>query len=70
LRRWKSLAAASLLVVAVVAAVCYWRFTKVHALTEKDTIVIADFANTTGDPVFDAIPLRFADTVAELIGLP
>jgi len=26
---------------------------KVHALTEKDTIVLADFANATGDPVFD-----------------
>jgi len=26
---------------------------KVHALTEKDTVVLADFANTTGDPVFD-----------------
>jgi eukaryotic-like serine/threonine-protein kinase len=24
-----------------------------HLLTEKDTIVVADFANTTGDPVFD-----------------
>jgi DNA-binding winged helix-turn-helix (wHTH) protein/predicted Zn-dependent protease len=24
-----------------------------RALTEKDTIVLADFANTTGDPVFD-----------------
>jgi serine/threonine protein kinase/Flp pilus assembly protein TadD len=24
-----------------------------HALTEKDTIVLADFTNTTGDPVFD-----------------
>jgi eukaryotic-like serine/threonine-protein kinase len=24
-----------------------------HALTEKDTIVLADFANSTGDPVFD-----------------
>ena len=22
-------------------------------LTEKDTVVLADFANTTGDPVFD-----------------
>ncbi len=22
-------------------------------LTDKDTIVLADFANTTGDPVFD-----------------
>jgi DNA-binding winged helix-turn-helix (wHTH) protein/tetratricopeptide (TPR) repeat protein len=26
---------------------------KVHALTDKDTIVLADFANTTGEPVFD-----------------
>jgi hypothetical protein len=24
-----------------------------HLLTEKDTIVLADFANTTDDPVFD-----------------
>jgi DNA-binding winged helix-turn-helix (wHTH) protein/tetratricopeptide (TPR) repeat protein len=24
-----------------------------HLLTEKDTIVVADFTNTTGDPVFD-----------------
>jgi len=28
-------------------------FRKTHALTEKDTIVLADFSNTTGDPVFD-----------------
>jgi tetratricopeptide (TPR) repeat protein len=26
---------------------------KAHALTDKDTIVLADFTNTTGDPVFD-----------------
>jgi eukaryotic-like serine/threonine-protein kinase len=26
---------------------------KAHALTDKDTIVVADFTNTTGDPVFD-----------------
>jgi hypothetical protein len=26
---------------------------RAHALTEKDTIVIADFANSTGDAVFD-----------------
>ena len=24
-----------------------------HKLTDKDTIVLADFTNTTGDPVFD-----------------
>ena len=26
---------------------------KVHALTDKDTIVLADFTNTTGETVFD-----------------
>ncbi|MGA8676697.1 MAG: adenylate/guanylate cyclase domain-containing protein [Candidatus Acidiferrales bacterium] len=26
---------------------------RAHALTDKDTIVLADFANSTGDPVFD-----------------
>src|ERR1700676_5393415 len=25
----------------------------IHALTEKDTVVLSDFVNTTGDPVFD-----------------
>jgi serine/threonine protein kinase/tetratricopeptide (TPR) repeat protein len=53
MRHWKSLAASSLLVAAVIAAGFYWRSTKTHALTEKDTILLADFINTTGDPVFD-----------------
>jgi len=26
---------------------------RAHALTERDTVVLADFANSTGDPVFD-----------------
>jgi len=30
-----------------------WRTWQGHRLTEKDTIVLADFTNTTGDPVFD-----------------
>jgi serine/threonine protein kinase/tetratricopeptide (TPR) repeat protein len=30
-----------------------FRTRNVHALTDKDTIVLGDFANTTGDPVFD-----------------
>ena len=32
-----------------------WYFRSLHSarLTEKDTVVLADFANTTGDPVFD-----------------
>jgi TolB-like protein len=30
-----------------------WRARQSRRLTEKDTIVLADFTNTTGDPVFD-----------------
>ena len=32
---------------------CFLHSRKAHALTDKDTIVLADFTNTTGDPVFD-----------------
>jgi tetratricopeptide (TPR) repeat protein len=39
--------------VALIAGGLYWRSHRVKALTEKDSIVLADFANTTGDPVFD-----------------
>ena len=52
-RAWKFLVPATVLMAALFAATFYWRSTKVHALTEKDTILLADFVNTTGDPVFD-----------------
>jgi serine/threonine protein kinase/tetratricopeptide (TPR) repeat protein len=47
--------AATLLVAALIAAGLYYRSRQrtAHALTEKDTIVLADFTNTTGDAVFD-----------------
>jgi len=49
---WKT--AASVLVVAlVVAGGLYYRSRKSERLTEKDTIVLGDFANSTGDAVFD-----------------
>jgi serine/threonine protein kinase/tetratricopeptide (TPR) repeat protein len=38
---------------AVVLVVLFLRHYRAHALTEKDTMVLADFSNTTGDPVFD-----------------
>ncbi|HEY4840403.1 MAG TPA: protein kinase [Terriglobales bacterium] len=42
------------LIVAIVAAGIGFVFLKRgHALTEKDSILIADFVNTTADPVFD-----------------
>jgi eukaryotic-like serine/threonine-protein kinase len=36
------------------SALGWWFFSrKAHALTDKDTVVLADLTNTTGDPVFD-----------------
>ncbi len=43
---------ASVAILAVFAA-GYWYFHRIPKLTDKDTIVLADFTNTTGDPVFD-----------------
>jgi serine/threonine protein kinase/tetratricopeptide (TPR) repeat protein len=52
-RDWRFLATAAVVLAALAAGALYWRSTKVHALTEKDSIVLADFVNTTGDAVFD-----------------
>src|SRR6202521_4356253 len=52
--RWKILVPAAILISALVAGGLFWRSRREQRLTEKDTIVLADFANTTGDPVFDA----------------
>ena len=41
------------LVILVIATFVYIYLHRSPALTEKDTLVLADFANTTGDPVFD-----------------
>jgi len=52
---WKVLVpAAVVLVAAVIAGAFYLRSRQIaHRLTDKDTIVLADFANSTGDTVFD-----------------
>jgi len=52
-RDWRFLVMAAVLLAVLAAGTLYWRSTKVHALTEKDSIVLADFVNTTGDAVFD-----------------
>jgi serine/threonine protein kinase len=49
---WTSLAVAAL-AVALIGGNMYWRFHRTAKLTDKDTIVLADFTNTTGNPVFD-----------------
>jgi len=50
---WKVAATATLLVITLLVAGVYWRRARSPKLTEKDTIVLADFTNTTGDSVFD-----------------
>src|ERR1035441_5810637 len=57
---WRVLVpAAVILVAALIAGGLYWRSrsatsaTNATPLTEKDTVVLTDFANSTGDPVFD-----------------
>jgi serine/threonine protein kinase/Tfp pilus assembly protein PilF len=50
---WIAIPVATIFVIGL--AVGGWLFLsrKTHALTNKDTIVLADFTNSTGDPVFD-----------------
>jgi serine/threonine protein kinase len=47
------LLAALVIVAALVTGLLYWRWRQSARLTEKDTIVLADFSNSTGDVVFD-----------------
>jgi eukaryotic-like serine/threonine-protein kinase len=47
------LSTAVLLAAALIAGGLYWRKHGSKPLTDKDTIVLADFANSTGDAVFD-----------------
>jgi eukaryotic-like serine/threonine-protein kinase len=51
LRLW--LAIGAMLAAILVAVGLYWRAQQKPKLTVKDTIVLADFDNRTGDPVFD-----------------
>jgi len=51
---WKVVVPATVVVIAaLVAAMFYSRSRHAAPLTEKDTVVLADFTNTTGDTVFD-----------------
>lgn len=53
-RRTARTAAAALAIVAIVAvSVFVFHSRQVHALAATDTIVLADFVNSTSDPVFD-----------------
>jgi DNA-binding winged helix-turn-helix (wHTH) protein/tetratricopeptide (TPR) repeat protein len=50
---WVWIGVAAVAVVALLGGGWYWRSHRAPKLTEKDTIVVADFENRTGDPVFD-----------------
>ena len=52
---WKTTIPALVIVLLAAAGLLYWyrAHRRSMSLTEKDTVVLADFANTTGDAVFD-----------------
>src|SRR5215469_1865887 len=53
---WKLLSAIGAAVLLVAGAIGTWLYQRAHKpakLAEKDTVVLADFVNTTGDTVFD-----------------
>jgi eukaryotic-like serine/threonine-protein kinase len=50
--RWKVIVSAAIAVVALLAG-SYFYFHRPPKLSEKDSIVLAEFTNTTGDAVFD-----------------
>ena len=46
-------AAAAVVFAVLVAGGVYYRLRHGKSLTDKDTVVLADFSNSTGDPIFD-----------------
>jgi serine/threonine protein kinase/Tfp pilus assembly protein PilF len=53
-KHWRIIVPATVLLLAVlIAGGLYYGSHRANRLTDKDTVVLADFANNTGDPVFD-----------------
>ena len=52
-RRWRVFLPVAVILVTVMASGWFWRSRQTRKLTDKDTIVLADFANSTGDSVFE-----------------
>lgn len=51
--KWSAVLLLATIILAAIAGVIYWRSPQAIKLTDRDTVVLADFANLTGDPVFD-----------------
>jgi DNA-binding winged helix-turn-helix (wHTH) protein len=50
---WRWIAVAAIVALAIAGGTTRFLFRRTSGLTEKDTVVLADFANSTGDAVFD-----------------
>jgi eukaryotic-like serine/threonine-protein kinase len=50
---WKIVVPAAVVVVGLVAGAVYYRNHRTKSLSDKDTIVLSDFSNNTGDGAFD-----------------
>jgi serine/threonine protein kinase len=51
---WAAVISTAAVTIGLATGSWFFRTRNVHALTDKDTIVLGDFANATGDPVFDS----------------
>ena len=52
--RWQVLVPVVVLLALSIATIFYFRTPSVPKLTDKDELILADFTNKTGDPVFDS----------------
>ncbi len=52
-RAWRFFVPGAVFLAAIGAGMLYWHSSRAHALTEKDSILLTEFINTTGDAAFD-----------------
>jgi len=50
---WRLMALAAVVLAAIAAIAAYATSNRARAFSERDSVVLADFANSTGEPVFD-----------------
>ncbi len=65
-RRWKSLTVTAVVAFLLATGGIYWYSHRTPKFREKDTIVLADFNNTTGETVWDeGLKLKLADSLGD-----